>query len=90
MDDEALAEAVMDGRLSGVGTDVLVETRLGDIIETSSPLIGLSNVVITPHMAAPTPEARARSQRQATDNILRALRGEKPYHLVNDVWSTMD
>ena len=87
VDDEALAEAVMDGRLSGVGTDVLTERRLGDVVETPSPLIGLENVMITPHMAGPTPEARARSETQATDNILRVIRGEKPLHLVNDVWS---
>jgi phosphoglycerate dehydrogenase-like enzyme len=86
VDDGALAEALMDGRLSGVGTDVLTETRRGNIIETPSPLIGLENVMITPHMAGPTPEARARSQTQATDNILRVIGGEKPLHLVNDVW----
>jgi lactate dehydrogenase-like 2-hydroxyacid dehydrogenase len=86
VDEEALAEAVLEGRLSGVGADVLTETRRGDVIETPSPLIGLENVMITPHMAGPTKEARARSQKQATDNILRVLEGEKPLHLVNDVW----
>jgi phosphoglycerate dehydrogenase-like enzyme len=86
VDDEALAEALIDGRLSGVGTDVLTERRLGDVVETHSPLIGLENVMITPHMAGPTPEARARSQTQATDNILRVIGGEKPRYLVNDVW----
>jgi len=87
VDDRALAEAVLEGRLSGVGTDVLTERRLGDVVETPSPLIGLENVMITPHMAGPTPETRARSETQATDNILRLLGGEKPFHLVNDVWS---
>ena len=82
----ALAEAVVEGRLSGVGTDVLIETRRGDVVETPSPLIGLENVMITPHAAGPTKEARARSQMQATDNILRVLGGEKPLHLINDVY----
>jgi phosphoglycerate dehydrogenase-like enzyme len=85
VDDEALAEAILDGKLSGVGTDVLTENRLGDVVETPSPLIGLENVMITPHMAGPTFEARARSERQATDNILRVLEGEKPSFIVNGV-----
>jgi len=85
IDDVALAEAVIEGRLSGVGTDVLTENRRGNVVETHSPLLGLENVMITPHMAGPTKEARARSQLQVTDNILRVLGGEKPLHLVNDV-----
>ncbi len=86
IDEEALAEAVLEGRLSGVGTDVLIENRRGNVVETPSPLLDLENVMITPHMAGPTKEARERSQIQATDNILRVLGDEKPLHLVNDVW----
>lgn len=86
VDEEALAKAVKEGRISGVGADVLTETRRGDIVETPSPLIGLDNVMITPHLAGPTLEARGRSQKQATDNILRVLEGGKPLHLVNDVY----
>jgi lactate dehydrogenase-like 2-hydroxyacid dehydrogenase len=86
VDEEALAEAVLGGRLSGVGADVLVAKRIGDIVETPSSLLGLENVMITPHMAGPTVEARARSEKQVTDNILRVLEGEKPLFLVNDVW----
>jgi lactate dehydrogenase-like 2-hydroxyacid dehydrogenase len=86
VDDEALAEAIIEGRLSGVGTDVLTENRRGDVVETPSSLLDLENVMITPHMAGPTPEARSRSEVQATDNILRVLEGEKPFYLVNDVW----
>ncbi len=86
IDDEALAEAVLEGRLSGVGTDLLTENRRGNVVETPSPLLDLENVMITHHMAGPTKEARERSQLQATDNILRVLGGEKPLHLINDVW----
>jgi phosphoglycerate dehydrogenase-like enzyme len=86
VDDLALAEAVLEGRISGVGTDVLTERRSGGVVETPSPLKGLDNVMITPHLAGPTKEARARSQKQATDNILRVLEGEKPLYLVNDVY----
>jgi lactate dehydrogenase-like 2-hydroxyacid dehydrogenase len=85
VDEEALAEAVIEGKLSGVGTDVLIEKRGGDVIEVESPLIGLDNVMITPHLAGPTKEARDRSQKQFTDNILRVLSGYSPLHLVNDV-----
>ena len=87
VDEEALAEAVIEGKLSGVGTDVLIENRRGDMIEVQSPLIGLENVMITPHLAGPTKEARDRSCKQFTDNILRVLSGDRPLHLVNDVVS---
>jgi glyoxylate reductase/D-3-phosphoglycerate dehydrogenase len=86
VDEEALAEAVVTGKLSGVGTDVLTEKRHGNVVETPSPLIGLENVMITPHMAGPTLEARLRSHKEATDNIIRVLRGETPLYIVNDVY----
>jgi phosphoglycerate dehydrogenase-like enzyme len=85
VDEVVLAEAIIEGKLSGVGTDVLIEKRQGDVIEVQSPLIGLENVMITPHLAGPTKEARDRASKQFTDNILRVLSGDRPLHLVNDV-----
>ena len=85
IDEQAVADAVINGKLSGVGVDVLIERRVGDIIDTPSPLIGLENVMITPHMAGPTLEARRRCLKLAIDNVLRVLGGEKAHHLVSDI-----
>ena len=51
IDENDLAEAVISGKVSAVGLDVLTE----EPPKSSSPLINLDNVVITPHIAwAPT------------------------------------
>jgi D-3-phosphoglycerate dehydrogenase len=40
-------------------------------------------VILTPHLAAVTQEARARAGVAAADEMLRILRGERPRNLVN-------
>jgi lactate dehydrogenase-like 2-hydroxyacid dehydrogenase len=52
VDTEALAEALRDGRLAGAGLDVYESEPL-----PPAPLIGLDNVLLTPHMAGWSPEA---------------------------------
>ncbi len=53
VDEEALAEALTDGRVAAAAVDVFVT----EPAETS-PLHGLENVVLTPHVAASTMEAQ--------------------------------
>ncbi|WP_309118203.1 D-2-hydroxyacid dehydrogenase [Paenibacillus sp.] len=66
-----LADALREGRLAGAALDVL--TR--EPPEASSPLLGLPNCVITPHIAWASREARARLLRQAVDNVRDFLDG---------------
>ncbi len=53
VDEEALAEALKDGRVAAAAVDVFVTEPA-----ESSPLHGLDNVVLTPHVAASTMEAQ--------------------------------
>jgi hypothetical protein len=56
-------------------------------IEAGHPLLGLDNVLLTPHLAGSTRESRARASVRAADETLRMLAGEKPRNLVNpEAW----
>jgi phosphoglycerate dehydrogenase-like enzyme len=74
IDQRALEEAVLAGRIAGAGLDVL-ETEPP---EPDSPLRTAESVLITPHSAAFTEEALAEVRKRALADALRVLRGEAP------------
>jgi D-3-phosphoglycerate dehydrogenase len=71
VDEEALAEAIRSGHLGGAGVDVFVTEPT-----TSSPLFGLPNVVVTPHLGASTAEAQEKAGTAVAHSVQLALRGE--------------
>lgn len=79
----ALAEALRAKRIAGASLDVYEEEPFpGD-----SPLAGMENVILSPHTAGLTDEALHGMALSAADQILQALRGVRPPHLVNpEVW----
>jgi D-3-phosphoglycerate dehydrogenase len=79
VDEAALDQAIRSGRLGGAGLDVVVEEPL----KVEHPLVGLPNVILTPHMAGVTEEAMMNMARTAAQDILRVLRGERPRYPVN-------
>lgn len=84
IDERALYRALEDGRLAGAACD-------GFSMEppTDNPLMGLDNVVATPHIGAATQQSTIRTGQLAVENLLTALRGERPEHVVNsDVYET--
>lgn len=78
LDEAALAKRLREKKLAGAGIDVFsVEPIPGD-----HPLLGLANVILTPHIAGATSEVRERVVRMAVANIVRVLQGEEPLHVV--------
>jgi D-3-phosphoglycerate dehydrogenase len=79
IDQDAVAEALREGRLAGAGLDVYLEEPLPP---ERNPFRDLPNVVLTPHIGAVTREASARSRAMPVDNIIAFLQG-RPQHVVN-------
>ena len=73
VDESALARALAEGKLAGAGLDVFQEEP-----PRGSPLLGVENVVLAPHMAGDTREARRRMGEITVENIVRVKRGEPP------------
>ncbi len=71
VDEQALADAIRDGQVGGAGIDVFVTEPT-----TESPLFGLPNVVVTPHLGASTSEAQDRAGTDVARSALLALRGD--------------
>jgi D-3-phosphoglycerate dehydrogenase/(S)-sulfolactate dehydrogenase len=79
VDTEALCRALQEKRLAGAGLDVVEEEPL----PADSALRAFDNVYLTPHAAGSTADARERSGTTAAENLIRALRGERPEGIVN-------
>jgi len=79
VDQEALVAALCDRRIAGAGLDVFeVEPLPAD-----DPLIGLDNVILTPHWSASTSDVWSATGRAMAEGMLRAARGELPENIVN-------
>ena len=72
VDEAALVEALRAGRLAGAGLDVFEEEPL----PPTSPLWGLDNVILTPHVAGVTPLYYQRTATLFAENLDRFLAGQ--------------
>ncbi len=75
-DEAALAEAVLEDRLGGIGIDVYAKEPFG-ADHPFAKISGRPNVYLTPHMAWGAYEARARCRDEAIENIRAFLSGER-------------
>ncbi|MGR3755779.1 MAG: NAD(P)-dependent oxidoreductase, partial [Tranquillimonas sp.] len=64
VDEAALAEAIRAGHVAGAGFDVFATEPA-----TDSPLFGLENVVVTPHLGASTTEAQENVALQVAEQM---------------------
>jgi phosphoglycerate dehydrogenase-like enzyme len=81
IDEPALCEALASGHLKAAALDVFAEEPL----PADSPLRKLPNVLLSPHLAGSTNEARKRMMTNALRNLDGVLRGGVPEHVVNGV-----
>jgi len=78
VDEQALSEALQDGRLAGAGLDVFdPEPPLA-----TSPLLKMDNVVLTPHVGSGTWDSTTLRARAYVRNIQRFVAGEEPGGLI--------
>lgn len=82
IDEAALAKLISTKHISGAGIDVLEN----EPPEIGNPLINLEQVIITPHAAFNSVEAQEQMQIETAQNVIRAIRGEKPLYIVNRLW----
>jgi len=78
IDEKALYEAITTGKVAGVALDVYEEEPPVD-----NPLIGLPQVVHTPHLGASTVEAQENVAVDVSEEILKVLRGQPFKNAVN-------
>ncbi|MFP4345346.1 MAG: D-2-hydroxyacid dehydrogenase [Anaerolineales bacterium] len=79
VDEEALIEALQEGRIAGAALDVFVEEPLPE----DSPLWELENVIITPHNSWSTPHLKEREAALFLENLRHYLRDEPLRNVVN-------
>jgi len=77
VNEEALYTALVEGKLAGAALDVFAAEPPLD-----SPLLGLKNVVVTPHIGAHTQESIERVGVLAAQNVVQALQTGQPVHRV--------
>jgi len=78
-DTDALADALASGHLGGAALDHFE----GEHLPVDHPLVGMCNVVLTPHIGGATYDTEANHSKLIADGIAAVLAGEQPHNLVN-------
>lgn len=78
-DTDALVDALRAGKVAAAGLDHFV----GEWLPTDHPLVGMPNVVLTPHIGGATWNTEARQAQMVADDLEALLAGGSPAHIVN-------
>lgn len=78
-DTDALVGALRDGKVAAAGLDHFV----GEWLPTDHPLVGMPNIVLTPHIGGATWDTEARQAQMVADDLEALLAGNAPTHIVN-------
>jgi D-3-phosphoglycerate dehydrogenase len=85
IDEDALYAALKSNRIAGAGLDVFVSEP-----PTSSPLLELDNIVLTPHLGASTDDAQEKAGVSVAKSVRLALDGELVPDAVNVAGGVID
>jgi D-3-phosphoglycerate dehydrogenase len=78
-DTDALVDALRAGKVAAAGLDHFA----GEWLPTDHPLVGMPNVVLTPHIGGATWNTEARQAQMVADDLEALLSGNTPAHIVN-------
>jgi len=82
VDEPALVEALQNGTIAYAGLDVFENEPA-----VHPGLLELKNVVLAPHIASASVDTRRRMSTMAAENVIAAMKGDRPPNLVNPrVW----
>jgi D-3-phosphoglycerate dehydrogenase len=85
IDEDALHEALITGTIAGAGLDVFVSEP-----PTNDALLGLPNIIVTPHLGASTDEAQEKAGVSVARSVRLALGGELVPDAVNVAGGVID
>jgi D-3-phosphoglycerate dehydrogenase len=69
----ALSEALRSGHLAGAAIDVFPEEPEANTKTFASPLVGMPNVILTPHIGGATEEAQSNIGREVASSLIRHI-----------------
>ena len=67
------------GEIAAAALDVTEQ----EPISAEDPLLGLENLILTPHVAAGSPVTAVEGSKRQAENVLMVLTGQKPHGLAN-------
>jgi D-3-phosphoglycerate dehydrogenase len=76
---DALTKSLASGHLAAAALDHFE----GENLPTDHPLVGMANVILTPHIGGATYDTEANHTTLIADGLAALLRGEAPSNLVN-------
>lgn len=83
VDEKALAKALKEGRIQGVGLDVFETEFPNPDPGPFSGLLELPNVVVTPHIGSAARETREAMALRTVENLEAMIQGKRPPDLLN-------
>ena len=78
VDEKALVQALLEGKIAGAGLDVYEREP-----KVKSALLQMNNVVLAPHIASASRETRLKMATMAAENLVTGLTGKRPPNLIN-------